>query len=79
MWNGHTGIVGDVDSKGKIKIIHAARSGVKSNENPNFTTKEQIAGESFVGYFRPKKETEDGKINEKSGVTNIAVNQQTNN
>ena len=73
LWNGHTGIVSDIDSKGKIKLIHAARPGVKSNENPNFTTKEQMAGENFVGYFRPKKETEDGKINQNSGVSNSPV------
>jgi len=77
VWKGHVGIVGEVDDKGNIKLIHAAKPGVKSYENPTFTTKEVMGGKDFVGYFRPKEETKEGKITPESGVGNVQVGTKT--
>ena len=62
LWNGHTGIVGDVDKNGKIKLIHAANPKRGTVEEKNFLSPNQISKKEFKGYYRPKKETPDGKV-----------------
>ena len=66
LWEGHTGIVSEVDENGNIKLIHARGKDKLSTES-GLTTKEKLGGgKTFVGFFRPKEETPEGKVKPES-------------
>jgi RHS repeat-associated protein len=72
LWEGHTGIVTEVDANGNFKLAHARGSGKLSLENPNFTTADKYRpGAKFLGFYRPVNETPDGKINDTGAKTGI--------
>ena len=62
LWNGHTGIVTEVEKGGKIKLTHARGVGKDSKENPYAILPSQYGDSEFYGYYRPKEETPDGKL-----------------
>ena len=62
VWEGHVGIVTGVSSDGKIKLTHARGAGKLSSENPYEILPGQYRKSEFYGYYRPKTETPDGKI-----------------
>jgi hypothetical protein len=65
-WEGHVGIVGEVGEGNTIKLIHARGSGKLAKENPYAIAPEKYRpGSKFLGYFRPKVETPEGKVQPK--------------
>jgi CHAP domain len=73
IWDGHVGIVGAAKN-GKMKLIGETHPGGESQENPYFITPDQeVPGKHFYGYYRPIKETPDGKVkpNSQWAKTNI--------
>jgi RHS repeat-associated protein len=62
LWNGHVGLVTEVASGGKIKLIHARGVGKDVKENPYAILPKQYRDSKFYGYYRPIVETPDGKI-----------------
>jgi RHS repeat-associated protein len=72
LWSGHTGIVGAVNNKNQIKLIHERGHDKPAGENKSYLDPDSYAsGETFLGYYRPVVETPDGKLdnngNEKAG------------
>ncbi|MFN8314650.1 MAG: RHS repeat-associated core domain-containing protein [Cyclobacteriaceae bacterium] len=64
IYSTHAGIVTDVNNAGEVKLAHAANPYSIPNvqENKNFTSITNYRGDiPFIGYFRPVKETKDGK------------------
>ena len=61
VWEGHVGIVSEVDSEGKFKLIHAPGVGKKVNENKYAIKANQYRDSKFYGFYRPKVETKEGK------------------
>jgi hypothetical protein len=53
LWEGHVGIVSDVDAHNKFKMIHATGGNRLSVENKYFTTPEKYRSGKFYGYYRP--------------------------
>ncbi len=66
-WEGHWGIVSDVDNNGNIKLTHAANQKKGAIENGSFIPPSKYSSGKFLGFFRPKVETEEGKVTPKSG------------
>jgi RHS repeat-associated protein len=74
LWDGHTGIVGEVDKNGLIKLIHATHGTNPSAQNKYFTTPETMhPGGDFLGYFRPLHEKPDGKVKPTSQWVNSSA------
>jgi RHS repeat-associated protein len=71
VWDGHVGIVSEVDKNGKFKLVHAAGKGKGVLENPHFTTADKYRSSTFHGFYRPKTETADGKESAKSNATPV--------
>jgi RHS repeat-associated protein len=63
LWQGHTGIVTAVDSKGNIKLIAGRGLKKPAGENPYFLPPSGYRDSEFYGYYRPdpEHETPDGK------------------
>jgi len=61
LWKGHVGIVGAVDKDGNIKLIAARGVKKPAGENGSFQPPSIYADGHFYGYYRPVKETPDGK------------------
>ncbi len=68
LWNGHVGIVGSVKN-GKIKLIHARGRGKQSKESSVYLEPSAYRDSEFYGYYRPVKETADGKIDNENHQT----------
>jgi|GEM_PF-1546603 len=64
VWEGHVGIVTDVDKDGKFKLTHARGQGKVSIENAWHITASQYRTSKFYGFYRPKVETPDGKVDD---------------
>ena len=62
VWKGHVGIVTEVGENGTIKLTHARGEGKNSKENGYAIKPEQYKNSKFYGYYRPKNETPDGKL-----------------
>ena len=79
--NGHTGIVGAVNSKDNTyKLIHASGGNQKSGENKWFTTSKKYAPEKFIGFFHPVNETPDGKsVNSSTSASSTTSSSTTQN
>lgn len=74
VWKGHVGIVSAGNDAGKFKLIHARGKDKLSKENPTLESPEVYRSDiKFLGFFRPKEETPEGKITSESGVGNIQV------
>lgn len=58
LWEGHTGIVTDVDKNGKFKLAHARGKGKLSQENPHFTIASVYNSSTFLGFYHPSSEDE---------------------
>lgn len=58
VWEGHVGIVSEVDSD-KIKLIHARGKTKTSNENSIPILPSQYRNSKFLGYYRPIDNTEE--------------------
>ena len=67
-WDGHWGIVSAVDDNGNIKLTHAANSKRGAIENSSFISPSKYSSGKFLGFFRPKVETKDGKVIPKHGA-----------
>ena len=67
-WDGHWGIVSAVDDNGNIKLTHAANSKRGAIENSSFISPSKYSSGKFLGFFRPKVETKDGKVIPKPGA-----------
>ena len=77
--NGHWGIVTEVGKNGTFKLTHARGGDKLSIENPLNISASQYHSGKFLGFFRPKVETPDGKVIPKSGAkivdkSNIPIN-----
>lgn len=64
---------------GTFKLTHARGKDKTSSENSNLTTASKYHSGKFLGFFRPKVETPDGKVIPKSGAkivdkSNIPIN-----
>ncbi len=57
LWKGHTGIVGEANKAGEIKLIHARGAGKLSGEN-KYAIPPQKYRDGFIGYYRPTKEND---------------------
>ena len=68
--NGHTGIVTEVEKGGKIKLTHARGVGKDSKENP-YAILPPIRRFEFYGYYRPKEETPDGKLDKSKIIKSV--------
>ena len=64
VWAGHVGVVTGVNGVGEIKLTHARGINKPSMENPGFTTPSGYRNSKFYGYYRPKQETRDGKLDD---------------
>ena len=61
LWEGHIGIVSDVDKDGRIKLIHAKGTYYGVVEEESFQYVDEITKKDFEGFYRPINETYDGK------------------
>ncbi|PWG78032.1 RHS repeat-associated core domain-containing protein, partial [Pararcticibacter amylolyticus] len=81
LWNGHVGIVSGVDKSGKIKLIHARGKSKKASENAYYLSPKAYRDSEFYGYYRPVKETPDGKLDggkkNEGGTNNSNANPKT--
>lgn len=78
LWKGHVGIVSSVDKKGKVKLIHARGYSKVASESANYLPVEKYRDSEFYGYYRPVKETEDGKLNNEGTRVNSYENNSKN-
>jgi hypothetical protein len=58
LWEGHTGIVTEVDKNGQFKLAAGRGTGKLSRENPNFTTASVYNTSTFLGFYHPSSEDE---------------------
>lgn len=61
LWDGHVGIVGETGKNNTMRLIHASGRGKLTGENRYAILPKLYRGTTFYGYYRPKKETPDGK------------------
>lgn len=65
VWEGHVGVVGEVGDGNTIKLIHARGAGKLASENKYAISPEKYRSSTFYGYYRPKVETPEGKVQPK--------------
>lgn len=78
LWNGHVGIVSSVDKNGRVKLIHARGYRKLASESSVYLPVEKYRDSEFYGYYRPVKETEDGKLNNEGAQTASSENNSKN-